>query len=174
MQSDKDLVQAVVDGHRSAFAVLIERYERPVRSLATAILRDTHLAEDVAQEAFTKAYEKLSMLRDGSAFGHWILKVTRRCAYQIARKRLPSRTLDTAQETTRASHNGQLNENLDRLLQAVVCLPEHERIVVMLRYFDDHSVDTIATMTGRSVGTVTKQLTRARSRLKTWLKKAKQ
>jgi RNA polymerase sigma factor (sigma-70 family) len=48
----------------------------------------------------------------------------------------------------------------------MVRLPKHERLVVMLRYFDDESVESVATMVGRSVGTVTKQLTRARDRLK--------
>jgi len=51
-------------------------------------------------------------------------------------------------------------------------LPKHERAVVMLRYFEGHSVKVIGTMTGRPVGTVTMQLSRARARLQKWLKES--
>jgi RNA polymerase sigma-70 factor (ECF subfamily) len=54
----------------------------------------------------------------------------------------------------------------DAVLTAVANLPEHERLVVVLRYFDGHSIEQVAQLAGRPVGTVSKQLSRAMSRLK--------
>jgi RNA polymerase sigma-70 factor, ECF subfamily len=169
MRSDNDLVNAAVAGDRDAFAMLIERYERPVRSVAIAILRDVELAQDVAQDTFMIAFEKMAMLGNRSAFGSWILKIARRRAYRVVRAKAREQTLPEIHEPTFEPSNGKLDDQLETLLQAVVRLPQQEQVVVMLRYFDKQPVDAVAKITGRSVGTVTKQLTRARSRLKSWI-----
>jgi RNA polymerase sigma-70 factor (ECF subfamily) len=157
MRSDKDLVNAVLNGDRTAFASLVERYERPVRSVAIAILGDTHSAEDVVQDAFTTSYEMLATLHNRAAFGAWILKIAQRSACRAARDRARNRTAaSNIQEHERDSSNGKLDHRSEKLLQALVRLPKHERLVVMLRYFDEESVESVAAITGRSVGTVTK------------------
>ena len=167
MHSDNDLVDAVLRGDRAAFATLVARYERPVHSIAIAILRNTDAAEDVAQDSFTKSYELLATLRNRAAFGSWVLKIAQRVAYQVARERKRNRILQSdACEPADGACNEKLDERTEKLLQALVRLPKHEKIAVMLRYFDDESIESIATITGRSIGTVTKQLTRARGRLK--------
>jgi RNA polymerase sigma-70 factor, ECF subfamily len=170
MISDKQLVDATVNGDREAFATLVERYERPVRSVAIAILKNTESVNDVAQDAFLTAYEKLSTLHNRAAFGAWLLKIVRRSAYRVAREGVRNWEMTTIHERDHANVDGRLDERLDKLLQAVVRLPKHEQLVVMLKYFDDESVESVAAITGRSISTVTKQLTRARNRLKTWLK----
>ena len=170
MTSDKELVDAAVNGDREAFAMLVERYERPVRSVAISVLRNSESVNDVLQEAFLTAYEKLSTLHNRAAFGAWLLKIVRRCAYQVTRERVRIPEVNAIHEPANANSDGKLEDRLDKLLQAVVRLPKHEQVVVMLKYFDDESVESVAAITGRTVGTVTKQLTRARNRLKTWLK----
>jgi RNA polymerase sigma-70 factor, ECF subfamily len=172
MHPDKDLVDAVLRGDRAVFATLVARYERPVRSVAIAILRNRNAAEDVAQDTFTKSYEMLATLRNRAAFGSWVLKIAQRVAYQAARERKRNRIIHSeACEPTAGACNERLDERTEKLLQALVRLPKHEKIAVMLRYFDDESIESIATITGRSVGTVTKQLTRARDRLKKLLER---
>ena len=69
MQSDAELVNAVLDGEKEAFAVLVERYERAVRAVAVDILRDRHLAADVSQDAFVRSFEQLAGLRKAETFG---------------------------------------------------------------------------------------------------------
>jgi RNA polymerase sigma-70 factor, ECF subfamily len=171
MQSDKDLVDAVVRGDRAAFGALVERYERPVRSIAIAILRNADLAEEVAQDTFVKSYEMLTTLRNRDAFGSWVLRIAQRAAYRTAFDRRRNRTTNQlAQVRATETSDGQLDERSEQLLRALVRLPKHEQVSIMLRYFDDESVESIAAIIGRSVGTVTKQLTRARSRLKKMLK----
>ena len=70
------------------------------------------------------------------------------------------------------SDNHRLDGAAERLLEAVMRLPRHERRVVMLHYFEAHPVKAIGAMTGRPVGTVTMQLSRARARLLKWLKES--
>jgi RNA polymerase sigma-70 factor (ECF subfamily) len=63
VRTDAELVRAVVGGEKQVFAALVKRYEKPVHAVALDILRDHHLAADVSQDAFVKAYEHLRGLR---------------------------------------------------------------------------------------------------------------
>lgn len=166
MQTDAELVRAVLDGDKQAFAVLVKRYERPVRAVALDVLGDYHLAADVSQEAFVSAYEKLAGLRKPKAFGPWLMKITRRCALDSLRRRPKETRLEIKIVTAIEGPNGQLDEDKQRLLAALSKLPEAEKQVVVLRYLGDNSVKDVAGIVGRSVGTVTKQLSRAHERLR--------
>ncbi len=172
MQSDAQLVNAALNGHRQAYATLVKRYERAVRATAAAVLRDYHAAQDAAQEAFVTAFEKLPSLRKGSVFGPWVLKIARRQAIRMARQRRTFQPLDLQADPPAARGDGGTGEVSGRLLSAVMRLPKHERVVVMLKYFDGHEVKVIAEMTTRPVGTVTKRLSRARRRLRKWLEES--
>jgi len=171
VQTDAELVKAVLDGERNAFAVLAKRYERPVRAVAMNVLGDHTTAQDIAQDAFVRAYENLPALRKSSAFGPWLIKITRRCALTAAHRRPREITLDPTNAFPPEKRDGQLNEEKQALLAAVIKLPESERQVVMLRYFSGHSVRDVAAILGRSVGTVTKQLSRSHKRLRNILER---
>ena len=171
VESDAQLVNAALNGQKDAFAVLVNRYERPVRLLAINILRDCHLASDVAQDAFVHAFENLTALRKADAFGPWLMKITHRCALDAIRKRAKLAHLDiTAAAAAIEKSDGQLDEDKRQVLAAVVKLPKAERQVIMLRYFSGHCVRDVSEIVGRSVGTVTKQLSRAHHRLRKILK----
>ena len=170
MQSDAELVDAVLDGEKQAFAVLVKRYQRPVRAMALGALGDYHSAADVSQDVFLKAYEELSKLRKRDAFGPWLMRIAHRCALDSVRRRPRATHLEPEVAEALESANGQLDEDKQRLLAAVVRLPKAERQVVMLRYFSGHSVKEVADVVDRGVGTVTKQLSRAHSRLRRILK----
>ncbi len=166
MRTDGELVNAVLDGGKQAFCVLVNRYERPVRAVALNVLGDHHLAKDVTQDAFLRAYERLAGLRKPEAFGGWLMKIARRCALESVRRKPKEARLDTEVATAAESPNGQLDAGKQELLAAVVKLPKAEMQVVMLRYFGGNSVKEVATVVDRSVGTVTKQLSRAHKRLR--------
>ncbi len=173
MRSDEEIVKTVLDGDRTAFAVLVERYERPVRVVATDILHDLSAARDVAQETFVTAYEKLGTLRDGGAFGSWIQKIARHEALRVVRKQVQMVPLGDETAPGTADHDGRLDETLERVLAAVTRLPDHERRVIMLKHFEGYSVREVADMTRRPLGTVTKQMSRAYARLRKHLKEMK-
>jgi RNA polymerase sigma-70 factor (ECF subfamily) len=165
VRTDAELVNAVLDGEKQAFAVLVKRYERPVRAVALDVLSDYHLASDVSQDAFVKAYEQLAELRKPEAFGPWLMKIAYRYALDSARQKQKEPRLEVKATAFIESPNGQLDEEKQRLLAAVVKLPRSEKQVVMLRYLGNNSVKDVADIVGRSIGTVTKQLSRAHKRL---------
>ena len=165
-QADVQVVQRVQRGDVQAYGELVERYERGVLAVVWPIVRDGHSARDVVQDAFVQAFLSIQSLRDGSRFGPWLLKAAQREALRAARRsrRKPMRLAETepaVQEDARL-----LDDERQQLLNRVRCLPAHERAVVTLRYFDGRSVQEIARLTSRPVGTVTKQLSRALRRLR--------
>ena len=166
MQTDAELVKAVLNGEKRVFAELVRRYERLVRGIALDVLGDYHSATDVSQDAFVRAYERLAWLRKPESFGPWLMKITRRCALDSVRRRPKEAQLETKFSAVIEHPNGRLDEDKQRLLAAVLKLPKAEKQVVMLRYFADNSVNNVAEILDRSTGTVTKQLSRARIHLR--------
>ncbi len=175
MQSDRDVVESVLRGRRDAYATLVSRYERAVSAAALRIVGDRHAAQDVAQDAFVTAFEKLAGLRKPDAFGAWLMKITRRQAMRHVRQRRRTARLNGQEKQVedagaQPASNGRLDDETRRLLDAVAALPKQEQAVVTLRYFGDHSVQDVADILGRPIGTVTKQLSRAHTRLRDTLK----
>jgi RNA polymerase sigma-70 factor (ECF subfamily) len=172
VQSDAEIVNAVLNGYKEAFAVLVKRYERPVRAIAMNVLGDYHSTADVSQDAFVKAYRELPGLRKPGAFGPWLMKIAHRCALDLVRRKVRETHLEARFAATTENPGGQLDETMGlylirgTLLAAVIKLPKSEKQVVMLRYFTGHSIKDVAEIVGRSVGTVTKQLSRAHKRLR--------
>ena len=172
MRTDAELVSAVLDGDKQIFAELVKRYERPVRAVALDVLNDYHLAADVSQETFVKAYENLRALRRPVAFGPWLMKIARRNALELARRKTNENQLEIKIAGATENPDGRLDEKKQKLLTAVVKLPKAEQQVIMLRYLSENSVNDVAQMLNRSVGTVTKQLSRARIRLRRILERS--
>ena len=158
MQADYELIAAVLDGQKEAFAELVSRYERPVRAVAINILGDHHGVEDAVQDTFIAGYRNLCMLRNRNSFGPWLMKIAYRCALDWANRKQKTNSLQTSSAAANVAPDGRLDEDNESLLAAVVKLPDVERQVVMLRYFAGHSVGEVAQAVGRNIGTVTKQL----------------
>ena len=171
LKTDAALVDAITAGDKSAFADLVLRYERLAQTTAIGILRDGHLAQDAVQETFLQVYRRLNTLADRSRLGSWIRTIARRQALNLSEQQRRVRSIPGLAEAQLVSDRcAQLDEDSMVLLDAVNRLPEHEFVPVVLHYFQGHKVDSIGRMTGRSAGTVSKQLTRARNKLKQWLK----
>ncbi|MDR3638218.1 MAG: sigma-70 family RNA polymerase sigma factor [Isosphaeraceae bacterium] len=167
MESDSDLVHRVRSGEKDAFETLIARYERSVRSIALAYLADHHSAEDAAQDSFVTAFRTLQSLREPDKFGPWLMQIARRVSGRFVRGRgfIPVTVPDAGRIAVPANPERPLHQHLLALLER---LPEQERLVVTMRYFDGHSTKEIADITSRPLGTVTKQLSRAYERLRGW------
>ena len=168
MPSTAELVKAAQVGETSAFAELVRRYERAVIVTAYSVIGDFHSAQDAAQEAFVIAYQKINRLRDAASFGPWLLKIVRHRAVRLKRSReaVPAR-MDCVELTAKQSDDWM--QPYKEVVQQIARLPDHERIVTVMRYVDDFSVKEIAEATGRPVGTITKQISRAIERLRNWL-----
>ena len=171
--TDADLVDRVRHGDVQAYGQLVARYERVVLAAVLPVVRDVHAAQDVVQDVFVNGYLKLPGLRAPARFGAWLLKAAGREAVHAARRGHRSRlrmsplglnddTTPPAPEPFATMSDGER----DALLDAVRRLPMHERVAVSLRYFEGRAINEIARITGRPVGTITKQLTRAIERLR--------
>jgi RNA polymerase sigma-70 factor, ECF subfamily len=167
VESDSQLVDRIDAGEPRAFAVLVARYERLAMGAALRVVRDTHLAEDVVQDAFVAAFGSLRLLRSRSQFGPWLMAIVRRQAARALRRHLRapvSATMNGCEPELGASSSWIPNDN--GLLDLIERLPTQEHVVIGLRHFQGHSVQEIAEITGRPIGTVTKQLSRAYERLR--------
>jgi RNA polymerase sigma-70 factor (ECF subfamily) len=174
--ADGVLVGEVLGGRREAFEVLVRRYERSARGTCFAVLRDWHAAQDAAQEGFVMAYRNLRGLREPGAFGAWLLTIMRHRAAKMAGRpwwkgRGVSLGCVAEPDDSERGAVGSGEERREAVVVAVGRLPEHERVVVMLRYFEGMGVAEVARVCGLPVGTVTKQLSRAHERLRKALEK---
>lgn len=172
LRPDDEVIVSILGGDTEAFAELVRRYQRTACAVAASVLGDRHLAEDAAQEAFVVAFQHLADLNDHSAFPSWLIQISRRQALRLNTKRMPEQPLEGHTEPVTPGNDARLNEDALALLDRVMRLPEHERTVTMLHHFDGHSVQAVADMTGRPLGTVTKQLSRAYERLRRTIKEA--
>ena len=173
MQTDSELIKTVLDGQKEAFAELIRRYERPVRAVAINVLGDNHTVQDAVQDAFVGAYLNLCDLRKSGSFGPWLMKIAHRQALGCASRGPKEVSLSNISYEAEADCRRTLDGDDRELLDAVLTLPDAEKQVVMLRYFAGRSVSDVAASLGRSIGTVTKQLSRAHKRLRKILKESK-
>ncbi len=170
MQTDAEIIRAVLDGNRGQFALLVQRYEHAVHACVLHVLGDFDAAEDAAQEAFISAYEKLGSLRTPARFGPWLLRIARHKALTSMRRRPRTELLEAAENIPDGNPDPRISETSRQVLAAVMQLPDNEKQAVLLKHFDGHSATDIAALTGRSVGTITKQLSRAYARLRKRLK----
>jgi RNA polymerase sigma factor (sigma-70 family) len=156
------------------FEDVVREHEAAVYGTALRILGDRDAALDAANQTFLKAYRSIASYDPSRPIKHWLLRIAVNEAITIgrARARERSRTApDTAAAAVPATDRGPEAEALDResrdgIRAAVAALPDLYREVVVLRYFDDLSVDEVAAVLGRSSSTVGVQLLRARQLLR--------
>jgi RNA polymerase sigma-70 factor (ECF subfamily) len=168
MPTTEELVQAARQDDQGAFAQLVGLYQRAAIITAQAVLGDLDLAQDAAQDGFVIAYTKLNQLQSAAAFGPWLLKIVRHRACLMQRRRRSEQFGSTIAQGTTA-RSGDWIKRYEEVIEQLGRLPEHERLVMVLRYVDGHSVQKIADATGKRIGTIKKQLTRALARLRKWL-----
>jgi RNA polymerase sigma-70 factor (ECF subfamily) len=179
---DAAVARAVLDGDRDAFRVLVDRELPGVVRTAQRILADRDEAEDVAQETFVIAYRSLATWRADGPFGAWLARIAVRLAVRrVARRRIvpwtqPGRVADDDEPTLALRSTGSDPEQLAvrgeqarDVRRAVADLGEPYREVVALRFFADRSLDEIAALTGRPLGTVKTHLRRGLIRLRAGL-----
>ena len=173
MQTDDELVQAVLSGRKDDFAPLVQRHQASVLAAGLNILGDMEAARDVSQDAFIQAYRKLGKLASGGAFGAWVTRIARNLALDKLRQRqkittqpLPANAGGIPALVAPADCDRlELAQEHLALLQAVMKLPEHERTVLMMRYFDGLALRDIALATSRPIGTISRRISRGLRRL---------
>ena len=183
-QSDLELVRRVQRGERGAFDLLVLRYQHKVVKLVARLLRDPTEAEDVAQEAFVKAYRALGSFRGDSAFYTWLYRIAVNTARNVmaSRQRRPldyeaelseseQSVVDNRLRHTDTPEAAALSEEIhDTVNRAVEQLPEDLRTAIILREVEGLSYEEIAEAMECPVGTVRSRIFRAREAIDRSLK----
>jgi RNA polymerase sigma-70 factor, ECF subfamily len=180
---DRELMQRLASGDRDALAPLVERHYRRLYRIALGYLREREDALDVVQEAFVKVFQAAARW-DGSAdAGPWLSRVT--VNLSIDRWRRNKRRGQTFSPLAEGDHLDVLadhrpapdqgvvgRESGERLSKALSTLPERQRAVVVLRHYQELSLEEIARTLGMSLGTVKSSLHRALHRMRATLTEA--
>ena len=175
---DAKWVERILAGDEDAFTALVKKYEKQVHAFVWRKVRDYHVAEEITQDTFLKAYEKLGTLRDPNRFSGWLYMIaTRRFLTWLGEKRISMQSLEAmstaevealfytqymAEQTENLATEKQ-REVVEYLLQK---LTARERTVVALHYLSEMSCEEIGDFLEMSPNTVKSRLHRARKRLK--------
>ncbi len=167
--SDGELVRKTLAGDREAFGTLVERYERLLGVLAFQKVGNRGEAEDVAQEAFLKAFAALEELRDPERFGPWLYGIAFRAAMDQLRRRgrrgvvvpLGDVEAEAPGAGEDASGAASRREQSERLVAALGELPDKYRLVLTLRYQKMMSYQEIAAHLEEPSGTIANRIHRA-------------
>jgi RNA polymerase sigma-70 factor (ECF subfamily) len=177
-RTDRDLVRQTLQGSEEAFNGLVERYRDRVFSLAFRMLGERAWAEDLVQEAFLRAYTRLSLYDLNRSFATWLLNLTARLClnalrdYHTQAKYLGQAAKEWNPEALSLEerlYERERNRTLHRLLQQ---LPAEQRAAVLLHYYEGYDVKQVAEALGSPVGTIKTWLYRGRESLREWLKQA--
>jgi len=166
---DAELIQRTLEGDESAFGFLVDKYKGSVHALAYRKLGDFHTAEEITQDTFLKAYQKLSTLKDPGRFPGWLYVIAARCCISWFRQnRVQTESLDSVEGEMNTQSwtkytDARLREEVHNALES---LPESERTVLTLYYMAGMTSEEIGRFIGTSCGAIRDRLYRARMHLK--------
>lgn len=174
---DQLLVERAQHGDKHAFELLVSKYQRKLARLLSRFIRDPAEVEDVAQEAFIKAYRALPSFRGDSAFYTWLYRIGINTAknYLVAMGRRAPTTTEFDTEEAENFEGGELLHDINtpesELLtkeiartvnEAMEALPEELKTAIMLREIEGLSYEDIANIMNCPIGTVRSRIFRAR------------
>ncbi len=182
--TDTDLIQLAQSGDLDAFEQLVQRYDRKVFSLAASYVHSSDDAKDIFQEVFIRVYKSLPQFELRSEFSTWLFRIaTNVCLSHRSRaKRHRHNPLSSdGEEEDGVSHGVRAvsDEDLHATVEqqdlhghvrlAIQSLPPRQRLVFLLKHYEEFKLREIAGMTGISEGSVKKYLFEATNRLRTAL-----
>ncbi|MHC1684123.1 MAG: RNA polymerase sigma factor [Clostridiaceae bacterium] len=150
-------------GNNEAFARLIHRYKHSMYRIAKSIVNMQEDAEDIVSESIIKAYTKIHTLKRNDIFKSWIFKIVINESYQFIRKNSKVIALDDVNLSNQIYEDTYIDGELSN---AINKLEENQRIVTILFYYEDMSLNDISKLIDVPVGTVKSRLSRAKDRLR--------
>ncbi len=176
-KDDAQLIRSTLSGDELAFSTLIQKYQKGIHALAWRKIGDFHHAEEITQDTFLRAYEKLSTLKNPNQFAGWLYVIANRLCLNWMRKQKPAmlsleqmsvKEIDTLTygHSISAYRETEATEHRYEIVQKLLAkLPESERTVMTLYYLGEMPAKEISKFVGVSVKTIHSRLHRARKRL---------
>jgi len=179
-EEDIQLVAKARSGDERAYRTLLQKYERAVFSICLRMVRNRDEASDLAQESFIKVFHSLDRYNPQYAFSSWLFKITSNlCIDHLRKRRIDTFGMDDPIDGEKGEIQRQYKspdptpeesyvraEKIRRLEDAITALPEHYRIMLVLRHQEDLSYEEIAQTLSIPLGTVKARIHRAREMLK--------
>ncbi|WP_271404879.1 RNA polymerase sigma factor [Tenacibaculum soleae] len=173
IKTDQTYINLTLKGDTNAFAFLVDKYKTMIFTLALKMVKSREEAEEISQDTFIKAFKNLSKFKGESKFSTWLYKIGYRTALDSLKKHKEKYSTDTIDEITinKISSTESILDRLERKERAEIInncmlrLPEDERIILWMFYFDELSLKEIITITNFSEANVKVKLHRARKRL---------
>jgi RNA polymerase sigma-70 factor (ECF subfamily) len=164
----ENLVRSAIAGDLDSFGELAKRYYAAMVSIAYAVGRDHHAAEDAAQEALGRAMVSLGRLRRPERFGPWLCQICRNVAYDM----LSGKAEAVSDPGLVASEPCERDDRLSQAVnEALTRLPKASRELVVLKYYNDLSYEQISEAMGLSKAAINGRLTRAKRKLADYLRR---
>lgn len=168
---EQQVIERAIAGDERAFAELVTRYQTAVFNLAYRMLGDAGEAEDAAQEVFLRIYRRLATYDADHRFSTWVLSIASHYCIDLLRRKRPWLVpLENISNWMRARTRGPeaaalAVEQQDTVRNLLAKLPEHYRLVLLLRYWHDLGYEEIAQVVDLPVSTIKARLHRARNAL---------
>ncbi|HSW84413.1 MAG TPA: sigma-70 family RNA polymerase sigma factor [Usitatibacter sp.] len=170
-EPDETLVERCREGDRSAFAVLVGRYHRPIYNAAYRVLGNAEDASDITQVVFMRVTERLDDFDSRYKFFSWIYRIALNESLNLARKHRREEPLEGEDELPGARDaepdwNADRTELSERIQKALLGMNTDDRAVITLRHFSDCSYREMSGILGIAEKTVKSRLFAARRRLR--------
>lgn len=167
--SDRDLILRARHGEVEAFGELVRIHQAGVFNVCYRMLGERREAEDLAQEAFIRAYERMRTFDAERPFGPWMRRVAANvCLNHLSAQKPEDAELDDERDAVNAPSTEagrEVQEEAERVHMALASLPSHYRMVIELRHYQEMSYDEIATAMKIPLSAVKSHLFRARKML---------
>ncbi|TDQ29866.1 RNA polymerase sigma factor [Tenacibaculum caenipelagi] len=171
--NDQTYIDKILKGDTNAYAFLVEKYKTMVFTLALKMVKSREEAEEISQDTFIKAYKSLSKFKGESKFSTWLYKIAYRTCLDALKKTKEQYSVDVIDEITinKIKSTESVLEGIERKERAQVinsCLlsmPEEERSILWMFYFEELSLKEIIEITDFSESNVKVKLHRARKML---------
>ena len=173
INSDYYYIKKILEGDSISFGVIVERYQNMVFTLALKMLKHREESEEVSQDTFIKIYKSLSKFNGESKFSTWIYRIAyNTCLDRIKKNSKYNNDVEindvTSNEIFQASTIFDSLENKERSIIIKECmdkLPEEERVIMHLFYFEELSLKEIVEIVSMTEGNIKVKLFRARKKL---------
>lgn len=178
MQTDHELMLEIRSGSKSALEVLIKRYYKLVFSYIYRIVGDYHTAYDLTQETFIKVAKNMHIYKADGEFKYWLFKIALNTCRDYFKSKAHKMKSDSilVEEITLEDHSNVIDlieqkEDSNFIKSTVMQLPTYQREVIILRFFHDLKVKTIADITETGESTVKSRIKQGLSKLKVLLER---